>query len=250
MKLLTLIAVLLVSSTVFAQKQGTITYEETVKLDIKIPEGMEEVFAKMPKERTTTNVLYFNADESLYLPKKDKIGSEDDEVSMESGGFHLKFKMNEPDNRTYINRKEGKITLKQDLLGKSFLIEKPIVKYNWKIGTEMQRVANHVCMQATAVIDDSTSVVAWFTSDIPISLGPQEYQGLPGAILALEYNGDERILVAKEVDLSPPALDSIVRPDKGKRVTTEEYEEIRKRKMAEMNAEHGGRGVRIITRNN
>ena len=231
-----------------AQKEGTITYQETVKLNIRIPEGMEEVFAKFPKNRSSDKTLYFKGKESLYSNKIDNIGDEDDHVSMQEGGFHLEFKMEEPDNRTYTNLSDKKLIRQQDLLGKTFLISEEPKTYNWKIGSDMQKVLDYVCMNATAEINDSTSVVAWFSTQLPVPLGPRSYSGLPGMILALEYNGDERIIVATEINLDPLSEGAITIPKKGKKVSASEFEKIRDEKMKEMQAEHGGPGVHIITR--
>ncbi len=78
--------------------------------------------------------------------------------------------------------------------------------------------------------DDTT--IAWFTPKIPISTGPDVFFGLPGLILAVEING-ETAFMATSVDLNPPAEGVISKPDKGKKVSLEEFNKIMAEKIKE-----------------
>jgi GLPGLI family protein len=86
-------------------------------------------------------------------------------------------------------------------------------------------------MSATVTLDDQ-EIVAWFSPEIPVSLGPSIFGGLPGLILAVERNG-ETAYVATSVKLSPPAEGSMVKPDKGSKVSQEEFAAIREEKEKE-----------------
>jgi GLPGLI family protein len=44
-------------------------------------------------------------------------------------------------------------------------------------------------------------IVAWFAMDIPLSFGPEGYQGLPGMILELDYNDGAMIVAADKIDV-------------------------------------------------
>ena len=72
----------------------------------------------------------------------------------------------------------------------------------------------------------------FFSPEIPVSLGPSVFGGLPGLILAVERSG-ETAYVATSVKLSPPTEESMVKPNKGSKVTQEEFKAIQKEKEKE-----------------
>jgi GLPGLI family protein len=90
-------------------------------------------------------------------------------------------------------------------------------------------------------IPKTIEVVAWFTPQIPVSLGPDDYWGLPGLIL--EINADRTTILCTKIVMNPADKDTIDRPKKGEIVTQEEYTKITTEKMQEMRDSRGrGRG--------
>lgn len=84
-------------------------------------------------------------------------------------------------------------------------------------------------------------VTAWYTPDIPVGNGPENYWGLPGLILEVS-DGKTTILCSKLV-LNPKDKKEIKAPRKGKVVTEKEYDKIVAEKMEEMREMgRGGRG--------
>ena len=75
-------------------------------------------------------------------------------------------------------------------------------------------------------------VTAWYTPQIPISNGPQQYQGLPGLILEMN-DGDLQIICSKIV-INPDDKVTIKEPKQGKEVNQKEFDEIMEKKMKEM----------------
>jgi GLPGLI family protein len=86
-------------------------------------------------------------------------------------------------------------------------------------------------MKATMILDDQ-DIVAWFSPEIPVPLGPSIFSGLPGLILAVERNG-ETAYVATSVQLGPPAEEAMIKPDKGSNVSMEEFAVIQEEKLKE-----------------
>ncbi|MEI9810360.1 MAG: GLPGLI family protein [Bacteroidota bacterium] len=97
---------------------------------------------------------------------------------------------------------------------KKFIIDDSIRPLKWKMTTETKTILNHNCIKATAVqtsartqmvmengkmdrkeVQDTSLIVAWFATDIPVSGGPAEFQGqLPGLILEMDVaNGRQNI---------------------------------------------------------
>lgn len=82
-------------------------------------------------------------------------------------------------------------------------------------------------------------VVAWYTPQIPVNQGPDDYWGLPGLIL--EINADRTTILCTKIVLNPTTKETIEKPKKGSVVTQAEYTEIVTKKMQEMREMYGGR---------
>lgn len=83
-------------------------------------------------------------------------------------------------------------------------------------------------------------VVAWYSPQIPVNQGPDDFWGLPGLIL--EVNADRTTILCTKIVLNPAEKETIEKPEKGEEVTQAEYTEIITKKMEEMREMYGGRG--------
>jgi GLPGLI family protein len=86
--------------------------------------------------------------------------------------------------------------------------------------------------------------VAWFSTDIPVPVGP-EYQGqLPGAVLELDIANGQTVYQAIEV--SPKVTASKIKaPKDGKKVTAAEFTQERDKLFEEMRKNMPGGGMQI-----
>ncbi|EDP72327.1 hypothetical protein FBALC1_14537 [Flavobacteriales bacterium ALC-1] len=89
-------------------------------------------------------------------------------------------------------------------------------------------------------VPKTIEVVAWYTPQIPINQGPDDYWGLPGLIL--EVNADRTTILCTKIIMNPEEKEDIDKPSKGDEVTQKEYTEIITKKMEEMRQMYGGRG--------
>jgi GLPGLI family protein len=97
-------------------------------------------------------------------------------------------------------------------------------------------------------VNDTTNIVAWFTTDIPVSAGPAEYQGqLPGLILEMNVNDGRQIFIAKTIS-DKADLAVIKEPTGKKRYTQEEFRKEGDKMMEEMQRNNQG-GNRVIRMN-
>jgi GLPGLI family protein len=182
----------------------------------------------------------------------------------------------------YKNIKEKLILQDQEFFGKQFLVKDSLPNLEWEMGTETRQIGQYLCFKATAVkkVDefdwtkmrrpggredekktDSTAttekskdavseievpeeivVTAWYTPQIPVNNGPDEYWGLPGLIL--EVSAGKTVILCTKIVLNPTEKEEIKKPSKGKEVTRAEYNQIVKDKMEEMREMYGGRGGR------
>jgi GLPGLI family protein len=89
-------------------------------------------------------------------------------------------------------------------------------------------------------VDDTATLIAWFTTDIPVPAGPEVQGQLPGIILAYETNGGRTTYKALEI-FAKPDLAAIKEPTKGKKVTRLQFTEETRKLMDEMQKNGGMR---------
>ena len=80
-------------------------------------------------------------------------------------------------------------------------------------------------------------ISAWYTVDIPVSQGPGRYWGLPGLILGVSAGNVQ--IVCNKIVINPKEKIDIKPLSKGKKVSEEEYNKIRREKMEEMRENRG-----------
>jgi GLPGLI family protein len=144
------------------------------------------------------------------------------------------------------------------------LIEDALKIAPWKFGTETKTILGYVCKQAYYTTTDSITtmrvtgsgpptperkavirdITAWYTDQIRASLGPERYSTLPGAVLAIDVNNGERVIVATKVELRPLKKNEMRIPDKGQKVTQEEFRKLMDEQMQRMRANGGGMIIR------
>jgi GLPGLI family protein len=222
---------------------GTIIYEQVVQLEIKL-EGESAQFANMlPKERKTQKVLYFNSSGSLY---ENKPVAEDQTMRTEAGGAVM-IRMMEPDNKVFTDLSNNRQVEKREFMTREFLIETNLDLSAWKLTGNQKMILNYPSQEAVRETKEGKTS-AWFTPVIPVSAGPGVYNGLPGLVLAVNINDGKQLLTAISIDLNPVAEDVINKPDKGKKVTKEEFDKIVEEKMKEMGETSPGGGNRVMIR--
>jgi GLPGLI family protein len=235
--------------------EGVATYTETIKIKMEVPEGMDEAqFRKMmPSEQKSAKVLTFNSKECLYTDASEQApGGRDASFTADNGegDVQMNIKMMRPENHQYRDIEQGKRIESTEFFGRFFLIQEEPKRMKWKISAEQKQIAGYLCQKA--VLQDSTrQVVGWFTSQIPVSIGPDEFANLPGLILEISMANGDRTVQADKVELKTLDKKAIEKPTKGKSVTREEFNKIRDEKMKEMGAEPGGGGgtMKVIIRN-
>lgn len=244
MKYLLLLPVILMPWLLAAQStEGEVTYTETVQLKIDLPEGDEAMRKMIPSAQSAATILLFNENQSLYRDKEAGEGTVD--VSHEENGMDMQIKIMRPENKYFRDLENGRTVESREFMGRFFLIDEAAQRKSWKLTGEQKTILGYPCRKAL-LQDTSRKVEAWFTAQIPVSVGPGEFADLPGLILEIT-NGD-RSAVASKIDLKSLPKDAIEQPTKGKSVTQAEFKKMMDEKLKEMGAEGGG-AVRMIIRN-
>lgn len=237
---------LALSAASHAQTQsGKVIYEETMKMDIKL-EGENAQFANMfPKEHKTKQVLYFTPEAALFQPVPREMPKEEETPPPAGGTFLVNTNISAPQDKIYTAISEGKTVEQHDFMGRKFLVEGDITKSNWKMTGNQKTILDYPCQEAIMIRDKDTTT-AWFTTSIPIPVGPHGWSGLPGLILAAQRNSNLSI-VASAINLGAVDEGVIVKPKSGKKVTKEEFKAIVDAKRKEM-GDMGGSGGQVIIR--
>jgi GLPGLI family protein len=83
-------------------------------------------------------------------------------------------------------------------------------------------------------------ITAWYTPEIPVNQGPENYWGLPGLIL--EVNDGKTVILCSKVVLNSKVKAEIKAPTKGKVISQKEFDETVIKKMEEFREMNQGRG--------
>ena len=256
--------------------QGKAIYQSKTQVNMdfgnrNIPEDRKkEMMERINKANEKTFVLNFNKTASIY-EEEEKL----EQPGERGGGRGPRFgAMAGNDGNLYKNIKDQRYLVKNELLGKIFLIDDELEAIDWKMGGESKQIGNYTAFKATATktikrpnmsaifsrgnrggntdtaerkegeefIIKEVEIVAWYTPEIPINQGPGVYWGLPGLILAV--SDDITTIVCSEITLNPSDKLEIKAPSKGKKVTQAEYDEISQEKMKEMRENFRNRGGR------
>lgn len=247
--------------------QGEIIYEEVINMKFEMTEEqqarLKQMNIELPSSFSSEKSLIFTSKEAIYK----QIPKEETPDANGNNGMRMRFNRNN-DNILYQDLEKDEVLEQREFMTRKFLIEgeEDEKKPQWKITGEQKEILGYPCQKAILNIEpkdstkqgmwgsQETSVEAWFTMQIPVSLGPEKYKGLPGLILELTTDftarrtTGKRTITATKVDLKELNEGSIEKPNKGKKVSREEYQEIVREKMEEMRENRGGRGNRMIVR--
>jgi GLPGLI family protein len=280
MKLSLTLFCLLFTVIVTAQNfTGQAVYQSKTNVDMELggqqmTDQMRKQIADMMKSALEkTYILNFNQTESLYR-EEEKLAAPG-----AGGGGMMMMMGNFTAGAQYKNTKENIFLQEQEFFGKNFLISDTLPKLEWTLVNESKQIGQYVAFKATAVKElgdtdwqsmrrrnrgesdekkdaetksDSTEInimdeieipkeiviTAWYTPQIPVSQGPGEFFGLPGLIL--EVHADRTSILCSRIVLNPREPEVIRRPNRGQKVTMEEYQQIVKEKVEEMQEMYGG----------
>ena len=188
-------------------------------------------------------VLLFDGSESLMKVAPSAEDARPAELNARNArleGFVARLRMASPSRsdqetllETYVNYEDGTVKDAREFMGREFLITGDQPTYAWRLAGERSEFLGFAVQRATAE-QDSTSIEAWFTTEIPIPGGPGPYGGLPGMILAVSVDDGQTVYSATEVNLEAPEEGAIKAPEDGTEVSRDEYEAIVAEKLEEL----------------
>jgi len=238
--------------------------EMTPEMQKSMEERMKSMFEK-------TFILNFDKSASVYK-EEEKL-----DAPGQGGGMRMMASMTGGGGTLYKNVKEKLYAVDKEFMGKEFLVKDSLVNYQWKMEGETRVIGGYNCFKATAVrpasktdfrnfrpkkedpaaakpadgekktnfmdnleMPKDVTITAWYTPEIPVNQGPENYWGLPGLIL--EVNDGKTVILCSKIVLNPKEKTVIKAPVKGKVISQKEYDETVVKKMQEMREMNQGRG--------
>ncbi|MEX0289925.1 MAG: GLPGLI family protein [Flavobacteriaceae bacterium] len=260
MKNLTCTLICLMGLSLAAQDfSGLATYKTAMKMEISMDstqmsaDQQDLIQQRLMKALQKEYELSFNAYESNWK----EVGK----LDQETGGSGVQVVMvgigGGEDGLLYKNTKEKNFKETTDAFGKLFLVSGTLEPFDWKITGESKQIGQYTCYKATAEREITEMQISeiegekvekeekrmqtttvWYSPDIPVAHGPDNYWGLPGLIL--EASNGNRVIICNKVVLNPKKEVAIEIPSKGKKVSAEEYEEVMREQTEKMNKMYGG----------
>jgi len=239
---------------------GRAYYKSTSKISISMdstkmaPEQIAQIQASLKKQMEQNYVLSFNQTESTWK-KEESLGG--GPATASAGGAVFMVATSGEGSMLYKNIADQSYAQEREVMGKEYLIQEKSEPFEWELSGETKKVGNYTVQKAsfTKIVDskrfstgmtemenvkDTLQVTVWFTPEIPVSHGPENYFGLPGLILEVQNQG--RTLICEKIELNPSAEPVVIeRPSKGKEISLEEFKKMEEEGMKQMMNRYQGK---------
>ncbi len=218
---------------------GVIIYERKINMHKRIGDRRPELKDLIPEYNSSKMELLFTPTATVYRRHKDP-------KAQPPSGRGGRFGMMQANREVFRNLRSGDAVESREWDGKNYLIAGSEAPPTWKITGEQAKIAGYLCTKA--VLQDTTAdrnTEAWFTLQIPVASGPENYHQLPGMILAVSINGDELTYFATEIIEEAPEPKALEAPTKGKAITRQEFNKMVRMQLERFREEGGNGSFRI-----
>lgn len=258
---------------VYESKTSTSDFKSRMQGNKEMTPDMQKMIEeRMKKAFEKTFILNFDKSASVYK-EEEKL----DATGQGNGGMRMMMSFTGGGGTYYKNVKEKSFTVDKEFMGKEFLIKDSLPNLQWKMESETRVIGGYNCFKATAIKPVSKTdfrnfrprreetatakpadgaaktnlldnlempkdvvITAWYTPEIPVSQGPENYWGLPGLIL--EVNDGRTVILCSKVVLNPKVKIEIKAPSKGKVTSQKDFDDAVTKKMEEFREMNQGRG--------
>lgn len=211
----------------FFPEQGVITYEKTVhvknllkrhlnslKEDDFSRSYLTQLMDKVPETATLDKKLSFNRNEMSFEP----VNKDQPEIISNL----LRMGLLDYNSKIYQNLDKNESKMLVELAGSEVAIQDSLTNVKWKITDEYRNIAGYDCRRANGVTLDSVYVVAFYSDQIPVSVGPSTVHGLPGTILGLVVPEQHFNIYATNVEMTAATVNARLFKKKDSPMTREE----------------------------
>ncbi len=224
-------------------KTGKIVYQVTNNCDSYLellssnPDTPEYILEHrkmmISKAKPINYFLLFNENESIFIPEYNPSESRRLGLGMNWTALVTKYYFNYYSNR-----------IDNETYGHSFITSDVNVlfdKIEWTLTQETKHIGNYICYKATGINKNKKQfgsnylkpAVAWYTPQIPVPFGIQEFSGLPGLILEMdmfiEFGTMHYVATSIELNIE---IDQKIENNKGRVISEKEHTQL----LNELNA--------------
>jgi GLPGLI family protein len=192
------------AQAVFISK-GKIEYEKKVNMHKTLEDNSwtREMKDRMPVYHTSYYELSFDSATTVYKAGKEVPDDKWKTMWGESVG---------EENIVHSNFSNGVYTALKQIFEKKFLVQDSLLAIEWRITDEVRTIAGFDCRKAVGKMYDSLYVVAFYSDQITVPGGPEQYNGLPGTILGLAFPRYYTTWFATKVELVAPKPEALKVP--------------------------------------
>lgn len=226
--------------------EGVITYTTKVNLHKRIPAEQEEMKKMIPEFNTSQQMLIFSELSSLF--KSVPVDENPFDQGPGSGGPRMMMRVMMQDE-TFLDRDADMVTQLREFMGKKYIIKKDANRIPWKLGQETKELNGFLCRNASYKDENDREITAWYTEELRLPIGPQNFYGLPGLILEVNINTDEIVITADKIDMRALKKNELKEPKGGQEIKEEDYRAMVEEQMEKMGAQRGQGGFRMMIRN-
>jgi GLPGLI family protein len=221
-------------------QQGTIFYER--KIDAWRHIDDDQMKAMVPQFQTGQYELFYR-DSVCFYNAAPRDEAPDPFDNQGPGGNHFVMKFGGPgDGGTlFRNYSSGQLLEQTTLADVQYVINDTIHSLPWRLSADTLTILGHLCKKATATSPrNNAPIVAWYSEDIPVPVGPDRFGSLPGAILKLDMDNGGTVFTATRLNSAVDAKNMKI--PTGKMITRAAFE----KKMDEILGPADPQGHRMI----
>ena len=228
--------------TIQGQTEGIVTYEKIIDYGLK-PMGKprwDNYIKQLPQKGTFVFSLYFDSSQSLFEENLDQRPEADPKLQRALKAIPSFPPPQVKELQVYHDLEKDETWTQVEFMTRNFVVNDQMAQPEWKILSRQKKVLDYVCMGAEMNTKEG-NVTAWFTPQIPVSVGSDHFHGLPGLILGIEKEGD-MIILATQVNLNDSG--SIEMPSKGQKMDREDFDQLVKEKTIEWKQMGAAKGAK------
>jgi len=218
-----LVLVLFSPNSIYSQISGKVVYKSVLE---------SEAFNELE------STLYFKGMESYFYVKMnpDELLNDAEDLKFIDDSkvqYEFDFTLKRPTRyEVYINRNTNGISTQSSIFKDGSTIPCVVLEetgtMNWQIESETKRISSFLVQKATIKFR-GRSYEAWFAPEIPISIGPWKFHGLPGLILEI-YDQELGVqFLFHSIEIPYETNEIIQEPSNGIKIPIAEYMDHNKR---------------------
>jgi GLPGLI family protein len=237
MKGLLVFMLLMTAANIYSQVvSGRVYYQQILNLDST---------SRTKKVTGKRSVLYFTDTLSYYVYNNTETIKDDKATGSDETGNTYDIAFSDDIGEVFMTSFRTKqVFIREFIWKRPYITVDTLTEINWVLTGEEKNIGRFVCQKALAFFR-GRNFEAWFTTAVPVTVGPWKLHGLPGLILEACDEKKEVCYLFDGLQVPDKKIFSLRIPGNGKRVPLKQFrnlwkEEIQKlRDFLEATAEKG-----------